>query len=248
MSAAAKPCETCLPGVISDFSAATNAAELVEFFRLYLDDMALGPFALAEVRSAAPQWRDNLIIGTVPDAYLNEYFAAMSLFDSPIFRAAQYVCKPTPLSDVYDANRLSPRGQKIYQRAGKFGLTHGYCFPLKGRDCRPTLMLIAGDFESVDADALMVLEMVVLAFYRRACALFPEPDLLEKRQEGGLSDRERETLSWVAKGKTDWETAQLLGIAERTVHYHIENAKKKMGVPTRLQAVVEAIRTLEILL
>ncbi len=248
MSAAAQSRDVCLPDVILGLGRAQDAVELVELFSRYLEEISLGPFVLAEVRCASTDWQKNLILGTVSEKYLEEYFATRSLFDSPIFRTAQYTCEPTSLAKVYDQQLLSRRGYKIYQRARKFGLQDGYCFPLKGRDCRPTLMLIAGDFTPVDARAIMVMEMVVLAFYRRACALFPETKLASKRQKGGLSDRERETLSWVAQGKTDWETAQLLEISERTVHYHIENAKKKMKVSTRLQAVVEAIRTLEILL
>lgn len=248
MSAAAKHIDTSLPEIVLDLSGAHNAPALIELFRVYLDTMALGPFALVELRSSSPNWRENLILGTVPDAYLDEYFAAKSLFDSPIFRTAQYACEPTPLSQVYDQKQLSRRGHIIYQRASKYGLQEGYCFPLKGRDCRPTLMLIAGDFQNIDANMRMVMELAVLAFYRRACALFPESHLVFKYQGSRLSDRERETLIWVAKGKTDWEIAQLLEISERTVHYHIENAKKKMMVPTRLQAVVEAIRSMEILI
>jgi LuxR family transcriptional regulator, quorum-sensing system regulator BjaR1 len=248
MSAATQSHDACLPDIILEIGRAPDADKLVALFRDYLDEMSLGPFALAEISSAGDDWRDNLILGTVPDTYLKEYFATRSLFDSPIFRTAQYACEPTPLSQVYNQDQLNRRGHIIYQRASKYGLQEGYCFPLKGRDCRPTLMLIAGDFRPLPPQALMILEMVILAFYRRACDLSPGSALQSIRPDGGLSDRERETLSWVAQGKTDWEIAQLLEISERTVHYHIENAKKKMMVPTRLQAVVEAIRNLEILI
>jgi DNA-binding CsgD family transcriptional regulator len=248
MQSAVKGQDNCLPAIIFDLANAQDAPELVERFRTFIHPAGLGPFALAEIRSANTQWRENLILGTIPDSYFNEYFATKSLFDSPIFQTAQYACQPTPLSEVYNLDRLNRRGHKILQRASKYGLQDGYCFPLKGRDCRPTLMLIVGDFSAVEASALVILEMAVLAYYRRACALFPESTELGSHPQGELSDRERETLTWVAKGKTDWEIAQLLEISERTVHYHIENAKKKMMVPTRLQAVVEAIRTLEILI
>jgi len=106
---------------------------------------------------------------------------------------------------------------------------------------------VAGDFQTIDGDTFVYIEMASIQFYHRACSLLPESKEPDSRPHQPLSQRERESLTWVAKGKTDWEIAQLLGISERTVHYHIENAKKKMMVPTRLQAVVEAIKTLEIL-
>jgi len=55
-----------------------------------------------------------------------------------------------------------------------------------------------------------------------------------------LADREVETLTWVARGKTSVEIAQILGIAKRTVDFHLDNARSKLGVVTRSQAVAKA--------
>jgi DNA-binding CsgD family transcriptional regulator len=44
-------------------------------------------------------------------------------------------------------------------------------------------------------------------------------------------------MKWVAAGKTDWEIGQVLGISESTVHFHVENAKKKLKKSTRTEAV-----------
>ena len=55
-----------------------------------------------------------------------------------------------------------------------------------------------------------------------------------------LAGREVETLTWVARGKTSVEIAQILGIAKRTVDFHLDNARTKLGVVTRSQAVAKA--------
>ena len=59
---------------------------------------------------------------------------------------------------------------------------------------------------------------------------------------GLLSPREVECLSWAAAGKTDAEIGRILTISPRTTRFHIENAKKKLGVATRVQAVAEAMK------
>jgi DNA-binding CsgD family transcriptional regulator len=62
--------------------------------------------------------------------------------------------------------------------------------------------------------------------------------LLEERRAGvGLTAREREVLSWVARGKTNGEIAQLLWLAPSTVRKHLENVYAKLGVSTRTAAV-----------
>jgi DNA-binding NarL/FixJ family response regulator len=55
-----------------------------------------------------------------------------------------------------------------------------------------------------------------------------------------LNDREVETLTWVARGKTSAEIAQILGLSKRTVDFHIDNARAKLGAATRTQAVMKA--------
>jgi DNA-binding CsgD family transcriptional regulator len=55
-----------------------------------------------------------------------------------------------------------------------------------------------------------------------------------------LTPREREVLSWVALGKSDWQIAQILLISHKTVNFHVERAKRRLNVGTRVQAAIIA--------
>jgi DNA-binding response OmpR family regulator len=55
-----------------------------------------------------------------------------------------------------------------------------------------------------------------------------------------LAKREVETLTWAARGKTSAEIAQILGLSKRTVDFHLDNARGKLGVSTRTQAAIKA--------
>ena len=56
----------------------------------------------------------------------------------------------------------------------------------------------------------------------------------------GLNDREVEVLTWVARGKTSAEIAQIISLTKRTVDFHIDNARGKLGAATRTEAVIKA--------
>ncbi len=56
-----------------------------------------------------------------------------------------------------------------------------------------------------------------------------------------LTSREREALTWVAEGKSDWEIAVILGLSETTVRFHVDNARKKLGAVNRAQAVARLV-------
>lgn len=61
------------------------------------------------------------------------------------------------------------------------------------------------------------------------------------RREVDLTQREIDALSWSARGKTSDEIAQILGLTRRTVDFHIDNARAKLGVATRIEAVATAV-------
>jgi DNA-binding NarL/FixJ family response regulator len=58
----------------------------------------------------------------------------------------------------------------------------------------------------------------------------------------GLTDREREVLVLVAQGLSNREIADTLVISERTARTHVSNILGKLGVASRTQAALLAIR------
>ena len=59
-----------------------------------------------------------------------------------------------------------------------------------------------------------------------------------------LTPRETEVLSWIAKGKTNRDVAEILGMSSRTVNKHLEHVFEKLGVETRAAAAALASREL----
>ena len=55
-----------------------------------------------------------------------------------------------------------------------------------------------------------------------------------------LREREVETLTWSARGKTFEEIGTILSLSKRTVEFHLDNARRKLGVATRTQALIKA--------
>jgi DNA-binding NarL/FixJ family response regulator len=55
-----------------------------------------------------------------------------------------------------------------------------------------------------------------------------------------LNEREVEVLTWAARGKTSAEIAKILDLTKRTVDFHIDNARGKLGASTRTEAVLKA--------
>jgi DNA-binding CsgD family transcriptional regulator len=94
----------------------------------------------------------------------------------------------------------------------------------------------AGAKPDLSPMALSVMSAAVHAGYERFL------ELLDSRSSHSpLSRRESECLHWVSAGKTDAEVGSILHISPRTVRFHINNAKVKLGVTTRIQAVARNV-------
>lgn len=60
--------------------------------------------------------------------------------------------------------------------------------------------------------------------------------------QAALTPRESEVLSWLAKGKTNKDIADILGLSPRTVNKHLEHIFDKLGVETRSAAAAIGAR------
>lgn len=64
--------------------------------------------------------------------------------------------------------------------------------------------------------------------------------------EAALTPRETEVLGWLAKGKTNRDIADILGMSHRTVNKHLEHIFEKLGVETRAAAAALASRAISV--
>jgi len=64
------------------------------------------------------------------------------------------------------------------------------------------------------------------------------------RQRFGLTLRESEVLVWIARGKSNRDIADILGLSPRTVNKHLEQVYTKLGVENRASAAIRAMQVL----
>ncbi|PGH59441.1 hypothetical protein CRT60_00470 [Azospirillum palustre] len=135
-----------------------------------------------------------------------------------------------------------------------FALDHGYrdglTIPFHGvsGDGSPVSSLTTlfwtgpqADFEHIFASERFSLQMFTHYCNDRVAAIRGSENVLASIDQPSLSGRERDCLSWSARGKTAAEVAMILGISENTVNFHFKNTMRKIGVHTKTHAVSRAI-------
>ncbi|MDV3250311.1 response regulator [Devosia sp. BK] len=67
------------------------------------------------------------------------------------------------------------------------------------------------------------------------------------RQHFSLTQRESEVLLWIARGKSNRDIGEILGLSPRTVNKHLEQVYAKLGVENRASAAIKAIQAMQAL-
>ena len=135
--------------------------------------------------------------------------------------------------------------QRLFDEANGFGIKTGVTIPIRGGFGRFGAFTLAADEESPGLDKYIasgsdVLQLVGMYYHVHIEAkLRPAPPATSADR---LSQRERECLAWAARGKTMEESAEILHLKPRTVLFHIENARTKLGATTCTQAVAVATK------
>lgn len=139
--------------------------------------------------------------------------------------------------------QLTKQQGEILAQAAALGLVRGYTVPVHmpwmAGGLRASCSVVP-DSQAIEARNYFAVQLMAMHLY----------DVASREHEKAftatshfvLSLRERQCLELVAQGKSNWVIGEILCISEHTVHRHIESAKQRLGVATRVQAVVGALQ------
>lgn len=132
----------------------------------------------------------------------------------------------------------------FWHEAQSFGLRAGLAQSGWGRGGMFTLLSMARERRAVSEAEATALQPFLLMLID--CATEKLQQLMDAESSRlyaqYLTPRETEVLKWMALGKTAHEISEQLGAANVTIHYHLQNAKRKLGVATKIQATDRAKR------
>lgn len=180
----------------------------------------------------------GLLLNNLPQSWWQRYLEQSYVVHDPVIHRSLDNFRPFTWSDVIEGRVLSHTARAMFDDCASLGMRDGFVVPIYETSGYTGLVSISGERCAIDQATRNALALASVYLHNKLCAM-------RRHSEGlmiDLTDREGECLTWAAAGKSDWEIGQILNISAKTVNYHIENAKRKFGVSTRVQAIVAAIR------
>jgi DNA-binding CsgD family transcriptional regulator len=158
----------------------------------------------------------------------------------PVFHHAAHTLLPFSWDDEDFRATLTTAQSDILLTAKGHGIVHGYTVPIHRPYATAASCSVVPDSEEIHPASRGAVHIMAAFMYEAIFRNLANTTVLG-RNRLRLSNRERQCLELAAQGKSDWEIATIMGIAERTVHAHIEGAKRRLGVTTRVQAIVQSL-------
>lgn len=140
------------------------------------------------------------------------------------------------------SNRLFDSARDLWEEARGQGLRFGWAQASRDANGAVGLLTLARSADQLSARELSTnqAQMSWLAQYAHAAMSRILTPKLAPETRVALTAREKEVLRWTAEGKTAYEIAQILSVAERTVNFHVNNVVAKLGTSNKTQAAVKA--------
>ena len=226
---------------------ATQLNELATAFQRSLEALGFRHFACCSHVDPLRPPRRSVMLHTYPDAW-RRCFSELHFYEfDPVFLRAEQSRLPFYWDAPDFLAELTPPQQEILAEAARLGITHGYTIPMHSVGAagpQRASCSVVPDSTSIDTSTYFWVRLMATYLYEAASrdAEAQDPAVAA----GTLSRRERQCLELAAQGKSDWVVGRLLSISERTVHNHIESAKRRLGVATRVQAIVHALASRQV--
>jgi LuxR family transcriptional activator of conjugal transfer of Ti plasmids len=219
-----------------------NAPEIEGLLRRTLDHYGFPRFAYLGFSPRGDD-DDTLAMTTYPSAWGQQYCANRYDRIDPVIARAVTTTLPFAWSaDRFDT-KLTKKQKWLFREASEFGIRHGITIPIHDRRGKVATLTLA-DCESPSAfdgraqKHRHQLHLIAIYLHAQLCNVMPAPS---SPLRPCLTPRERSCLQWAARGKSASDTAEIINVSRRTVTFHTENAKRKLGVATVHQAIAKGL-------
>ena len=226
---------------LRDVCETRSQAELAEALSDITRELGFTYFALTHHvdirRAAAPAIR----LHNYPDDWVQYYDENSLGVSDPVHRASHVTSVGFAWSEIPRMIALTPRDHDILARGGSKGIGDGFTIPANVPGETHGSCSFANPCGRAIREEDLPLAQLVGAFAFEAARR-----LWQVRSDGTiplakLTERQRECILWVARGKSDWEISRILGVQHETVIRHLKLARERYGVAKRTMLAVQAL-------
>lgn len=179
------------------------------------------------------------LIHTYPQKWIDRYIEKNYFHIDPTVAQLFYERGLFLWEDLPEKMELSTEQQIFMKEAQEHGLKTGASIAFRGPFGELSAVGLASSYlNHIPRKFIAPISLICQQFYFALVELCEE----SKQHSISLTPREKEILSWCIQGKSNTDIAQILGISDHGVKFHITNVLDKFETNSRTVAIIKAIR------
>lgn len=231
-------------GMISGFLCAQMEEQLYVHLEACAFNLGFRQFAMGHHVDLAGPPQDAIRLTNYHPAWIERSLGEGYFLYDPVHQASTRTAAGFLWTDVPTMIRLTKRQKAVLEAARPYGLSEGYTIPVHvPGEYRGTCSFGADSFERLRPNALPIANMIGTYAFEAARRIMRSrgalPAGLDELPQ--LTERQRDSLVLVARGKGDPEIGALLGISAATAHEHVENVRRAYGNAQRPLLIARAL-------
>ena len=221
--------------------AAGDADELGRVLRAITRDLGFQYFAVTHHVDVLAAGQRAIRLHNYPAQWADYYDAQALGVSDPVHRASHVTSVGFRWSQMPRMIPLTAHDRRILALGREQGIGDGFTVPANVPGEANGSCSFASEADRPIQEAMLPIAQLAGAFAFEAARRLWSGRGKRDEEAPQLTDRQRDCVLWVARGKGDWEIARILGVSEETVARHIKQACERYGVNKR---TLLAIRTL----
>jgi LuxR family quorum-sensing system transcriptional regulator CciR len=219
--------------------ACTGLSQLRALLGAAAAELGFDYFALLDHASLNPASGGLVRIDNYPDHWSREFLSSGYGSDDPVHLASRRANCGFAWKELPALIRIGALQDKILARSREHGIGEGFTVPanVPGEPSASCSFAVRNG-RSLPQRRLSCAEIVGAHALSAARRMRPPRTCSKPR----LSPREVQCLRLVARGKTDWEIARILGLSTHTAHQYVKRARAAYDAVSRTQLVVYGLR------
>lgn len=223
--------------LIDRLEACEAKPEAVAALSQFLGSAGIEHYAYLGFQAHSAYCPEPLKAGTYPAAWVDEYIENRLYAVDPVVLAATQSTLPLFWSGTRVPLILSAKSTaELFERAASHGIRAGYTIPIRSSIGQLATMTFASSLSDAEFSRLLKERQAELHL-----GAFHFHDAIERicapARVAQLTPRERTCLSFSSQGLSAKEIARLLHLSPRSVKFHHDNARMKLGAANLKQAV-----------
>lgn len=226
---------------LRDVSETSSEVQLSDALSLVARELGFTYFALThhvDIRRAS---QVAIRLHNYPEEWVRYYDDNSLGVSDPVHRASHVTSVGFAWSEIPRMIALTPRDHEILAQGEAQGIGDGFTIPANvPGETHGSCSFANPAGMAMPEEQLPIAQLVGAFAFEAARRLWrvrmPLAAALPK-----LTDRQRECVLWVARGKSDWEISRILGVEHETVVRHLKLARERYGVAKRTMLAVHAL-------